>query len=267
LTDQPAETYDRTLLLHGLKRDEILTLDEIQRYGIDGFADPDYVHIYNMAPAEWYALGIRLLGRTAVECTRDRLAGLIGRDVAAVAGRLQDETPVTVLDPFAGSCNTLYWILRCVPNATGIACELDPQVYELTASNVARLDRSIKLLKGDYLALLDACRPPMENLLIVFVAPPWGGALDEDTGLDLRETTPPVADIVGLISGKYLTNKIVFAVQVYEKTTPDSLADIKKTLEWSSLCIYDINAHGRNHGILLGTCRWQPPAAHGWITS
>jgi hypothetical protein len=38
-----------------------------------------------MTPAEWYARGIRLLGRTAVECTRDPLAERIGCDVASVA--------------------------------------------------------------------------------------------------------------------------------------------------------------------------------------
>src|ERR1700722_3409063 len=62
--------YDRALLLHGPKRNEILTLDEVGQYGIDSFSDVDYLSIYGLKPAEWYARGIRLLGRTAVECTR-----------------------------------------------------------------------------------------------------------------------------------------------------------------------------------------------------
>jgi hypothetical protein len=77
-------TYDRALLLHGSKRNEILTLREVQQYGSDSFGDPDYVQLYAMKPAEWYARGIRLLGRTTVECTRDSLADRIGRDVASV---------------------------------------------------------------------------------------------------------------------------------------------------------------------------------------
>src|SRR5206468_4819034 len=44
--------------LLGDKRNELLALREVEQYGRDSF-------------------------RTAVECTRDRLAGLIGRDVAA----------------------------------------------------------------------------------------------------------------------------------------------------------------------------------------
>jgi hypothetical protein len=76
--------HDRALLLHGSKRNEILTLAEVQQYGIDSFADPNYMRLYGMTPVEWYARGIRVLGRTAVECTRDSLADRIGCDVASV---------------------------------------------------------------------------------------------------------------------------------------------------------------------------------------
>ena len=80
--------YDRALLLHGPKRDEVLTLEEVRQYGIDSFSDSDYVQIYGMAPTVWYRRGIRLLGRTAVECTRDSLANRIGRDIAGISSRV-----------------------------------------------------------------------------------------------------------------------------------------------------------------------------------
>jgi hypothetical protein len=38
--------YDRDLLLHGEKRNAVLDLPEIHRYGIDSYGDPDYVSIY-----------------------------------------------------------------------------------------------------------------------------------------------------------------------------------------------------------------------------
>src|SRR5690348_7148962 len=106
--------YDRALLLNGARRDAVLDLSEVQRYGHDSFGDPDYVAIYGMRPAEWYAKGVRMLGRTAVECTPDVLADAIGRDVAAIAARATAARPL-VLDPFAGSGNTLYWLLRHLP--------------------------------------------------------------------------------------------------------------------------------------------------------
>jgi hypothetical protein len=83
-----SRVYDRALLLHGSKRNEILTLAEIEQYGLDSFADADHISIYGMPPREWYRHGIRMLGRTAVECTRDALGDRIGRDVASVAERM-----------------------------------------------------------------------------------------------------------------------------------------------------------------------------------
>ena len=134
--DAEEPVHDRALLLHGHKRDKVLTLEEVQRYGSDSCSDPDCIRLYGMTPPQWYSRGVRLLGRTAVECTRDPLADRIGRDVAAVAASLPPETRCVVVDPFAGSCNTLYWILRHVAPSRGVAFEFDPKVYELTRRNI-----------------------------------------------------------------------------------------------------------------------------------
>jgi hypothetical protein len=250
--------HDRTLLLHGAKRDEILTLEEIERYGLDSFADADYIRIYGMAPGEWYRRGIRLLGRTAVECTRDALGDLIGRDVAAIAAQLSSTNKFVAIDPFAGSCNTLYWILRHIPNADGFGFELDPRVFELSRQNIAALDRKIELTNGSYESLLESRVIPADCCIIFFIAPPWGTALDEVVGLDLRGTNPPITDIINRIGRHYADHKILFAIQVYEKVNPDSLADLNALLDWSELRTYAINAEGRNHGILLGSKGWVP---------
>ena len=58
-----APIYDRELLLSGARRDTVLELWEMQRYGSGSYGDPDYVSIYGMAPADWYARGARVLGR------------------------------------------------------------------------------------------------------------------------------------------------------------------------------------------------------------
>ncbi len=247
--------YDRALLLHGAKRNEVLTLAEVEQYGVDSFSDADYVRIYGMPPKDWYRRGIRLLGRTAVECTRDALADRIGRDIAAT--RPPSEQFV-VIDPFAGSCNTLYWILKHVPNSQGIAFELDPQAFELSKHNIAHLDQAIELTHGDYESLLESRRFPADAGVIVFVAPPWGTALDEADGLDLCGTTPPIPHIIDCIGRMCADRKILFAIQAYEKVRADSLSEVEGRLDWSELRIYDINAAGRNHGILLGTRGWRP---------
>jgi hypothetical protein len=256
--DNQKPLYDRALLLHGAKRNDVLTLGEVQQYGVDSFSDADYIRLYGMIPTEWYARGIRLLGRTAVECTRDSLGDRIGRDVASVAASLLSQTQFTVIDPFAGSCNTLYWILRHVPHSTGIAFEFDPQVYELSYRNIAGLDRTIELTQGDYRSLLQARDLPPDQAIIVFVAPPWGAALDETIGLDLRRTSPPITGIIGDIGRMYPRHRILFATQIYEKVNPDSLAELEAMLDWSELRVYDLNITGRNHGILLGAKGWKP---------
>src|SRR5262244_748157 len=200
--------HDRALLLYGCKRNRVLNLAEVQRYGLDSFADADYVSIYGMRPREWYRQGVRLPGRTAVECTRDALADRIGFDIAAVA-TLMLPSKLVVIDPFAGSCNTLFWILRHLPNAEGIAFESDPQVFELTQRNLVTLDQRIELVYGDYVRLLDGHRVPKNRGIVAFVAPPWGTALNEVEGLDLRRTTPPVSEVIELMVRKFPKHKLL----------------------------------------------------------
>lgn len=250
--------YDRAQLLGGPKRNQVLSLAEVRRYGVDSFTNADYLRLYGMSPAQWYAAGVRLLGRTAVECTRDELADAIGGDVAHFAAALGPGTRFTVIDPFAGSCNTLYWILRRVPDATGLACELDPQVYALSARNVAGLDQGIELIAGDYRTLLDGCHIPPDHAVIAFLAPPWGAAFDERSGLDLRYSTPPVTDILRAFGRRFADRRMLYAIQVHQKLNPQCLAELQEMLDWSQLRIYDHATTGGNHGVLLATTGWTP---------
>jgi hypothetical protein len=133
-------TYDRWFLL-GEKRNELLVLWEVEQYGLDNFGDPDYVSLYGLAPREWYERGVRILGRTAVECTRDRLADRIGRDVAAVAGPASS----VVVDLFAGSANTLHWMARHAGARRAIGFELDDAVFALTRANLSAMGLDIDL--------------------------------------------------------------------------------------------------------------------------
>jgi hypothetical protein len=250
--------YDRAYLLSAQKRNQVLELWEVQRYGLDSFADPDYVHLYGMPPAEWYQRGVRLLARTTVECVRDALADLMGRDVASALQHAPGGEGVTVIDPFAGSCNSLYWILRHVPGARGVAFEIDPTILAMTQANISSLDTPIALLNGDYRLHLSAWGVPADHLLVVFVAPPWGDALHAVTGLDLRQTQPPVATIVDDIDTAFQDLPILYVTQVFQHIEPTSLTDLESRFEWSELRIYDINVEGMKHGILLGSRRWTP---------
>jgi 16S rRNA G966 N2-methylase RsmD len=249
------QAYDRWFLL-GEKRSQPLALWEVQQYGRDSFGDPEYVSIYGLRPDEWYARGVRIPGRTAVECTRDQLASLIGHDIA-IAARAAPVDSVMVADLFAGSGNTLYWIKRHTGAARAVGFEVDDTVFELASANVSTLGLGIDLRHDGYRHGLQTLPHLGEDLLIVFVAPPWGQALSEVSGLDLRRTRPPVAEVINVTIDLLGDRKLLFAVQVYETVEPDSLADLTDQFPWSATIVYDINAPGQNHGLLL--------AAWGWV--
>jgi hypothetical protein len=103
---------------------------------------------------------------------------------------------------------------------------------------------------------LSALAIPQDELVIVFVAPPWGRALDELSGLDLRRTTPPIVEVIDHATALFKGRRLLFATQVYETVNPDSLEEVTRRFQWSALKVYDIDAPGRNHGLLLGTRGW-----------
>jgi hypothetical protein len=259
-----APRHDRAYLLGEAKRNDVLTLAELQQYGVDSFGDPGYLSIYGLSPADWYARGVRLLARTAVECTRDQLADLIGRDIAALAATAPAVSGSVVVDPFAGSGNTLYWIRRHTSAHRGVGFELDDGVFAASRRNLALVDLDVALLHGGHEAGLKALRLPDDELLIVFVAPPWGDALNDVTGLDLRETAPPLPGIIDLIADSFGGHKILVATQVYETVVAESIVAATSRCDWSTRRIYAINAPGRNHGLLLGTIGWTPDGTVRW---
>jgi hypothetical protein len=249
-------TYDRTFLLSQEKRNHVMELWEVQRYGRDSYGDADYVRLYGMSPTEWYQRGVRLLARTTVECVRDPLADLMGADVARVLQRAPASEGTTVIDPFAGSCNSLYWILRHLSGAQGVAFESDPMIFAMTKANSAVLDRPITLAQGDYRAILPSYPVPTGHVLVIFVAPPWGEALHPLGGLDLSRTQPPILEVLADIDALYQNQHVLYVIQIFERLEPTSLAMVRQQFDWSEMRIYDINAAGMRHGILLGGRRW-----------
>ncbi len=250
--------YDRELLLGGAKRNAVLELWEVQRYGSDSYGDPDYVSIYGMRPADWHGKGVRVLGRTAVECTRDGLGDAIGKDVAAISTTRPLTARALVVDPFAGSGNTLYWLLRHLPGVRVVGFESDAGVFQLTRQNMAALSLPIDILNTDYVSGLTGVSVAPDELLITFIAPPWGDALGGTSGLDLRRTTPPITEIVDFLLHRFSQNCLLCAIQVYEIVLPVSMAELRARFDWSTVRVYELNAPGQNHGILLGTRGWAP---------
>ena len=258
VASRPTSPYNTWFLLSERKRNDVLKLWEVQQYGSDSFGDPNYISIYGMLPRQWYRQGVRLLGRTAVECTRDRLANQIGGDVASVAKRAGCTRGSVVVDPCAGSCNTLFWIQRHLAAERAIGFEIDDDVFAATRKNLFVCGLDVELFHERHETGLPRLRLQKDQLLAVFISPPWGRTVSRASGLDLRRTTPPVSDIVDLVSKLFLRNKLLFAVELLEAFDQGSVAEVTKRFDWSKLRIYDIDVAGRNHGILLGTRNWMP---------
>jgi hypothetical protein len=62
-TQDESRKYDRDFLLSPTKRNEIVELWEVEKYGRDCFNDPDHVHLYGLPPKTWYERGVRILER------------------------------------------------------------------------------------------------------------------------------------------------------------------------------------------------------------
>ena len=255
-TQNTNRKYDRDFLLSPQKRNQMIELWEVEKYGRDCFNDRNHVHLYGMAPKKWYERGVRILARTCLEAVKDPLGNKIGSDIAEVVAGAPGNRAIGVVDPFAGSCNGLYAILRHLPGATGIGFEVEPDVFDLTTRNIAHLDAPIEFVHGSYKDLVGSKKHPTDRLVVVFLAPPWGDALQPETGLHLDRTKPPILEIVRDFEQVYGSQPVLYVIEVHEVNEPNALKAVEAAFDWTDLRIYDVNVPGLQHGILLGTRRW-----------
>src|SRR5262249_62099432 len=98
-----------------------------------------------------------------------------------------------------GRGNAVTWCVRHLAGAGGLGFEMDPRVFALTRPNLEVLALPVEIVNVDYVTGLAEVRGAEGQLLVVFIAPPWGEALDRTSGLDLRRTTPSVTEILDVL--------------------------------------------------------------------
>ena len=256
MVDKEVPRYERDFLLSPAKRNQIIELWEVEKFGRDSFGDAAAVRLYGMTPAQWHARGARILARTALEAVRDPLGIRIGEEVARVAATVPSGSMFGVIDPFAGSCNALFWILKYLPGATGLGFEFERVIFDMTTRNIETLRLPIQLVHGDYRVLLSQHCFAATHWIVAFLAPPWADALSAETGLDLGRTKPPIGDIVDEFERVYPNNPILYVTEVHERLVPQPLAALSNRFEWSALHVYDVGGPTGRHGVLLGAKRW-----------
>ncbi len=190
----PGRSDDIRAQLLGPRRYEVLDLDEIIEVGRVLTGDPDGMAFYGLAPAVWYARGIRLLGRTCVEATPDVTARPIARTVHEL---LRNREGVGVVDLFAGSGNLMFHIAQAL-SARACGLEADEAVWAQTDANLRIIGAPPSVRLGDWLTYFND--PLGMDTAVYVLSPPWGSAFSFTGGLDLARTEPPIPLIVETIA-------------------------------------------------------------------
>ncbi|HYB91568.1 MAG TPA: class I SAM-dependent methyltransferase [Candidatus Binataceae bacterium] len=207
-----------------------LTYREVRRAGWQLAGNPHDLRLFGLHPIAWYLLGARILGRTAVEVTRDTHAEFLAKSVAETLA-LAGITISDVIDPFVGSGNLLFHIQRATRAARAIGIDVNADVMELTKRNFARL-RKFRRLRLKHLELLRADWGRAEHYVgerptLILLHPPWGEAFDV-RGLDLRRTTPPMAEVLERFSGRVGTAPTVAMLQLHPLMVAESVDEITR---------------------------------------
>ncbi|MFD1831303.1 hypothetical protein ACFSJS_16780 [Streptomyces desertarenae] len=193
----PAAFFALRDRLLGPLRNRFLTTDQLCEAGRLLCGRPEGLSLYGIPAPEMEARGLRILGRTAVECTKDPHP----EAVAAAIAEIEATAPgagdgAMVVDLFCGSGNFGHHLGRRLGRPV-YASELDPVVHAAGRHNLARVGSAVDLRLADYRDLLGALPARSEHDVYV-VEPAWGPALTPD-GLDLARTSPPVPEIIGNI--------------------------------------------------------------------
>jgi hypothetical protein len=194
-------------------------------------ADRNDLRLFGLPTIAWYLVGIRILGRTVIEATRDPQARFLAKAVAETL-REHGHEVATVIDPFVGSGNVLYHLVKETNARRAIGVELDADISRLTIRNFDVM-RRLRQLRGADIAIhtgdWSLCRTFLgEGSALVHLSPPWGDAFTVE-GLDLRATHPPIMAILSELERTSGAGPLFAAVSTFPKVVPESIDEVLAT--------------------------------------
>lgn len=263
-TDQPAPRHADELRQTWLydKRNQVLTLAEVKEMSTAFYGGPDRLSLYGMTPAQWYGRGVRILGRTAVECSIDGESAIMAREAAAFAQRFFPLEAPIVIDPFAGSGNLLFHIGKALGARDSVGWENDPLIHGMTERNLQAAGVPCRVALGDgvQLASRDERLRQAAQPLLVLLSPPWGAGFSFEHGLNLAATEPSVFSLLSTFETSLPGRRLFFAVQIHRHTVPSSLATLQQRFRHCVLPETD-SASGRRD-VALAFCTNESPVVH-----
>ncbi|MEU6208397.1 hypothetical protein ABZ891_00560 [Streptomyces sp. NPDC047023] len=191
------------------------------------YGAPENLSLYGIPAPRMAAAGIRLLGRTTIECCIDAYTAPVADALAEIQAAHHTGEPEPpggeppfVADLFCGSGNFGHHLGRRLGFPVH-ASELDPDVHDATRRNLDLIGSDIRLSQLDYRDLLGKL-PPRSPRDTYAVEPPWGPAFTP-AGLDLTRTSPPVPEVLGHIRASRAGMPCYVAVKTNDQLAHDSL--------------------------------------------
>lgn len=207
--------------LLGPDRMRLLTHEDLVSVGEVIYQDAKRFSLYGVPCGSMVARGLRLYGRTAVECCIDEYSVPAAQAIRSVIKAAGERRAPLVLDLFCGSGNMGFHLARLLGVAVH-ASDIDPHICRATSYNVATMESRMELHRTDYRDLLARWRSRTDHDVYV-VEPPWGDAFGEG-GLDLTVTHPPVPEIIGCIRRSRAGRPFLLVLKASEFIANDSFA-------------------------------------------
>jgi hypothetical protein len=208
--------------LLGPSRTRTLAGHELMEVGRLVYGDADQLSLYGVPSSRMAERGVRLLGRTAIECSVDAYSAAVAGQVAAHGSGTPEPGPdAFVADLFCGSGNMGFHLGRRLGLPVH-ASELDPLVHDHTRDSLTALGIEIDLQLLDYRDMLGklGAASPRDTYV---VEPPWGPAFTPH-GLDLEATSPPVPQILADITASRDGTPCLVVIKTNDQIARDSLS-------------------------------------------
>ncbi|WP_405163200.1 hypothetical protein OG203_44235 [Nocardia sp. NBC_01499] len=217
-TTQYAGYFALRACLLGPSRTKTLTGQELIDVGRLVYGDPSGMSLYGVPAPQMATHGLRILGRTAIECSVDAYAIAVANWLAA--SEFAPPADAFVADLFCGSGNIGYHLGDRLDIPVH-AAELDPLVFDHTRHNFSVMDIGVNLQLLDYRDLLSKLGASSPTDIYV-VEPPWGPAFTAD-GLNLATTAPPVPEILADIAASRRGVPCLIVIKTNDQIAYDSL--------------------------------------------